>query len=136
MALHSYNWRHRWRGRGIALDRLLPVCFGTPAPALDTLPGRVAKYVVVPQDGRLKLDTDDVGAVIESADFTLSFVAEFLPVQIVEKDASVSSNLAVQAMPGEAEGTYVGSFDLIARIFAANTQPWARFNRVDMAIDC
>ena len=39
-------------------------------------------------------------------------------------------------MPGEAEGTYVGSFDLIARIFAANTQPWARFNRVDMAIDC
>ena len=80
MALHSYIWRHRWRGRGIALDRLLPVCFGTPAPALDTLRGRVAKYVVVPQAGRLKLDTDDVGAVIESADFMLSFVAEFLSV--------------------------------------------------------
>ena len=141
MALALAGWRQRKRSCGLALDQLLPVCFGSPAPPLNSLPDRVAKSAFVPESGRMKLDAADVTAVVESAGFMLSFVSEVLPVQVVACDTkpmfpAVASNLAVQASGGEATGTYVGPFDLIGRIFATTAQPWVEFNRIDMAIDC
>ena len=35
--MDNETWRVLWRRRGLALDRVLPLCFGDPAPALHAL---------------------------------------------------------------------------------------------------
>ena len=141
MALDFEGWRRRLRARGVGLDRTLPICFGPAAPPVASLASRVPRTVVVPDAGRVKLDDTDVRAVVESADFMTAFIAEFLPVHVYANDAkpllpSIGSTLAVKSVSGEGEGTYVGSFDLLARIFATRVGPWLAHNRQDMAIDC
>jgi hypothetical protein len=141
MALDLAGWRRRWRARGVGLDRILPVCFSHAAPLIASLASRVQRTVVVPDAGKVKLDDVDVSAVVESADFMMAFIAEFLPVQIIANDAKpslpgVASTLAVKTVDGEGEGTYLGSFDLVSRIFATRAGPWLAHSREHMAIDC
>lgn len=141
MALDLAGWRRRWRARGVGLDRTLPVCFGPAVPPVASLASRVPRMVVVPDAGKVKLDDADVSAVVESADFMMAFIAEFLPVQIVANDAKpllpgAASTLAVKTVSGEGEGTYLGSFDLVARIFATRAGPWLAHSREEMVIDC
>ena len=107
MTMTAPAWRCMWRGRGLALDRLLPDALEVPALAPDALSKRVPYTVQVPgETERYKLDATDKSVVLDAADFVVGFLAEGVPVQVLETDRASflpknASKLAVQSVGGE-----------------------------------
>ena len=133
------SWRRMWRARGLAVDRLLPVCFGVPSPLLEELTKRVPRAVVLPDGGKQCIDEDDAVCVVGAAAFAASYVAEFLPAQVVSNDLKgmlpdQASQLAVRRLGG-GETEYVGSFDILLRVHARSKQVWKPYNETEMALD-
>ena len=94
---------------------------------------------MLPGGAREKLQDEDVNVVVAAAIFTVSYLAEFLPIAITCNDAKpllpgLASRLAVRNTSG-GEKEYVGSFDLLGRIFATRTLLWKPYNGFEMAID-
>ena len=136
--LTSAAWRKRWRGIGFSLDRLLPRCCVVPAPSSAELPGLVTTSFTVPQFGKHVVCEDDVRIVVDSARFVLAYVAEFLPVQVVDSDwkricGTSASALAVRDIHGEKE--YVGSFDLLLHVHCHKDEIWKGYDDSEIALD-
>ncbi len=130
-------WRRRWRALGLALDKLLPWCFGVPSPPLADFSQRVLSAVTVPGTGKYTLTVEDKKLVVEGAQFVVRHVAEHLPFQLVATDLKPllpgsASNLAVRAVGGERE--YLGSFDLLFRVHA-RSGVWHAFDGAEVAFD-
>ena len=133
------NWRRLWRGRGLAVDKLLPVSFGVPSPVLQDLETRAPRAVLVPGGSRQILDDTDRACVVEGVLFAAAYVAECLPVQVVDTDLrgqlpAEATHLAVRKV-GEGEIEYMGSFDLLLRVHARRAGVWQPFNKTEMALD-
>ena len=131
-------WRRRWRALGLAVDRLLAVCFSTPAPALSELPDLVVRTVVVPGgDGKQRIVDEDVPLVVQSVEFTMGFVAS-MPVVVTHADAkphlpTKATTLAVKKI--NSENVYIGSFDLLLRVHCYRAGPWLPYNGGVVAVD-
>ena len=133
------SWRRLWRARGLAVDKLLPICFGVPSPAVEDLAKRTPRAVVLPDGGKKCFDGDDAACVLGAAAFAASYVAEFLPAQVVSNDKrsmspGQASQLAVQRLGG-GELDYVGSFDVLLRLHARSSSIWKPYDNTEMALD-
>ena len=74
MAITPPAWRCVCRGRGLALDRLLPDALKVPALVPDALRQRVPYTVQIPgETKRYKLDAAD-NVVLDAADFVVGAV--------------------------------------------------------------
>ena len=134
----SLEWRRLWRARGLSLDRLLPVVYALPAPTIVDLSRRVQLNVVVPGDGRRQLVKADSVLILDAAMFVAGFVAEILPAQVTATDLKPSLPHAASALAVLAPGStaeYVGSFDMLLKIFASRAQPWKQYHGCEMALD-
>lgn len=130
-------WRHRWRGIGLAVDRLLPVCFSIPSPSLDSLRLRVVEAVNVPESGRCALPAEDKRIVSDAVEFVAAVVASELPVHVVASDmrplfSALPTGLAIRGSGVNAG--FVGSFDLLARVHASKG-PWRFYNQKEVVVD-
>ena len=131
-------WRRLWRSLGLAVDRLLPVCYKPPAPPRDELMPDVCSVVAIPHDGKRTLTEPDKELVVDATCFVVDFVSESLPVQVVSADMKPllprsASALAVRRVGRSYE--YVGSFDLLTRIRALRTNTWKKYHGQEMVID-
>ena len=140
MATEVEAWRRQWRGLGLAVDRLLSICFGIPSPTLSELHGRVPRAVNLPIGSKYTLTDDDVQAAAASADFMAAYVAEALPTQVVDNDLkprlpAVASRFAVRSLRG-GDKEYVGSFDVLLRMRVTRRGIWHDYANAEMAVDC
>ena len=130
--------RPRLRALGFALDRLFVHCFKIPVPNDGELNDRVRTDFRIPQCGKHTLSRSDVGIVLQSADFVVSYVAEFLPVQVLCCDTKEFLPTAASSLAVRKEGSdvdYIGSFDFLARVRCTRAVPWKQFNNDEMAVD-
>ena len=138
MSADATEWRRLWRALGVTLDRLLPIVFSLPAPALDELGPKVERRVVVPGSGKVGVSEKQVALVVEAAAFVSAYVAEHLPAQVVATDTkpdflTIASGLAVRSQGGGRE--CVGSFDLLLRMYSVRSGPWKKYHGKEMALD-
>ena len=92
----------------------------------------------MPGCGKHAVCSDDVPLVVDSASFTMSWLAEFLPAQTVCNDAkqllpSGATALAVRKVGNETE--YLGSFDLLLRLHSTKSATWKDYNECEVALD-
>jgi hypothetical protein len=132
------SWRHLWRARGLALDRLLAITFATPAPPLGDLKSKVERSVLVPGTGRRTLTESDVALVVDAAVFVAGYVAEYLPMQVTVTDSRACTPcaptaLAVRGAKGEPE--FAGSFDFLLRVYAQEALYWKPYDGSEIALD-
>ena len=137
MADTAFAWRRRWRALGFSVDRLVPTCFKVPAPKLSELPSKLQTTFTIPECGVHNVSDDDGLLVLDTLRFVMRYVAEHLPVQVVETDRkrtlpNAATALAVRKETGEND--YLGSFDLVARVHALSAKPWKDFDGEEMAL--
>ena len=140
MAVEISVWRRRWRALGLAVDRVLPVCFGVPSPPLSELQGRVPRAVILPTGEKYTLNDEELQVSATSGDFMAAYTAEALPAQVVDNDLkpklpAVASRLAVRSLGG-GDKEYVGSFDVLLRLRVSKRGIWSNYANEEMALDC
>ena len=136
--MEPYAWRRRWRALGLAADRLLPVGYRFPAPPVEDLKAKIGGSIIVPGNGRWTFSEADREIVLDGALFAMSFVAETMPVQVTDTDMKehlpdMASKLAVRRLGNESE--YVGSFDMLLRVFANRSPTYRRYHCAEIAFD-
>ena len=130
--------RPRLRALGFGLDRLFVHCWKIPVPSDGELKDRVQTSFRIPECGNHTLTKNDVQIVLQAADFVVSYVAEFLPVQVISCDTkaflpTAASTLAVRKQGSDVD--YIGSFDVLTRVRCTQVAPWKQFNKEEMAMD-
>ena len=137
MAIAPLEWRRIWRRRGLAVDWTMPKLFCIPAPPLEDLLSLVPKEVVLPGGDKQAVTEDDAASISDCLRFTGSFIAEFLPAQITSTDFKKpreASQLAVRRQ-GSQEQEYLGSFDMLLRIFQTRSGVWRQYHEKEIALD-
>ena len=138
MPADPVQWRRLWRSLGLAFDRCLPIVFAVPAPELNELGPHVQRRVLVPGNGEIDISENNVALVVDADVFVAGYVAEHLPAQVVATDLKphlpkIASALAVRSHGDERE--YLGSFDLLVRMYSAHSDTWKKYHRKEMALD-
>ena len=136
--MEPHAWRRRWRALGLAADRLLPVGYSFPAPPVEDLKAKIGASIIVPANGRWTFSDADREIILDGALFAMSFVAEAMPVQVTVTDTKahlpeMASKLAVRKLDNESE--YVGSFDLLLRVFAKRSATYRPYHGAEIAFD-
>lgn len=131
------EWRRLWRRRGLAVDHTLPQFFSTSVVDLTNLRSIVPKSVVLPGGLKQSLTGDDVAVVEDAVQFVASYIAEFLPFQILTTDIKKpkqASALAVKCQGGQ-DSEYLGSFDMLMRVWQTRAGIWRPYHERIVALD-